>query len=160
MWPATAWIVVGRSSRRSQNVTGRPEDSPASLPQSSSRPTGNERVVLPVLAHRVEERRGAVAEAPASPFAHGSSTGAGSSTVSSGVETGARRDGRQHRARAVRPPSVEEVVVHLHHDAAAGGERHAHAVGQPVAAPAGCPGRDPRRVVEAARRARLHRRVR
>ena len=40
------------------------------------------------------------------------------------VETRARRCDRQHGARAIRRLAVQEVVVHLHHDLAAGLERH------------------------------------
>ena len=85
MWPATEWMVVGPSKRWMQDVTGPEGGFAASLPQKRSRPTGMRPASWPYL--RIRSKSAAVRShsGPASPFAHGSSTGAGSRVVSSGV---------------------------------------------------------------------------
>ena len=126
---------------------------PAFLPQRRRSPAGaSAGVVRRTCVDLVEERRGAVAERARLALRAG--------------ELDRRREEhrlerRRGRRVAGRPCStarersgalpVQEVVVHLHHDPAAGRERDARAVGEPVAAPARRPGGDPARVVERAR---------
>ena len=148
MWPAATWIVVGVVMRRSHVETAlarRVGGAPAAEDQQAGRHEGRGRSVLP---REVEERLVAVAElALPRPSRTRARPGREEHRLQRLEPRGRRRD-REERARAIGRVAVQQVVVHLHHDLAAGRERHAGALGQPVPAPAGRPRGDPVRVVE------------
>ena len=115
---------------------------------------GDERIVLSVFPHLIEERRGSIAEWPGLALRARKLDRRREQHRLERLQTRGCRNGGDHRTRAVWAPAVQEVVVHLHHDPAPGRQGDAHPFGKPVTAPAWCPGGDPRRIVEAARGAR------
>ena len=148
MWPAATWIVVGAVMRRShvEIVLGL---GLAALPRHRmSSPAGTNAAPEPYFRESSNSASLRLQSRPCSPDAHASSTGAGQEhRLERGQLRGRGRDG-QKRARSIGRPTVQEVVVNLHHDLASRRQRNAGSVRQTVAAPAGCPGRDPARVVE------------
>ena len=155
MWPATAWIVTGDVDASDRTSSSALRDRPGGVLAAEQQQAGrDERRVVPKRVDLVEHRRGAIAERRrARPRGTRARPGRG------GAACGRAR-GRVCRApwsarpRAVGPRPVQEVVVDLHHDPAAGRQRDARARPQPVAAPARRPGGDPARVVEEAARVR------
>ena len=148
MWPAAMRIVVGSRMRRSHVLTGlglHVRGVPAAEEQQPGR---HERRVDAVLASELRERGVPVAEPSALAFGAGELDRRRKEHRVDLVEPGARRCHGQHGARAVRRLPVQQVVVDLHHDRAAGLERDPGSVREPPALAAGRPRRDPVGVVQ------------
>ncbi len=141
-------MVVGVVMRRSHVETA-PAAGLAALPRHRMRsPAGMKAAAVPYFLRQVEESLAAVAELSLLALRACQLDRRREQHRLERLES--RRGGRdgEKRARAVGRPSVQEVVVHLHHDLASGRERDAGAVREAVAAPARRPGGDPVRVVQ------------
>ena len=124
-------------------------DGPGGVLATEEQQTGrDERRVVPEAPRLVEHRRGSIAERRLLARATRELDRGGEEQGVDRLEGARSGHRREHRPRAVGPGPVEEVVVDLHHDPAARGQRDSGARPQPVAAPARRPGGDPARIVE------------
>ena len=135
MWPPTAWIVVGACDGAVAGRHRARDRLRRVLAADQKQPGGDERRVGPETCRPGRRRppsgRTAARSRPAGRRAR-RAPGEASSRQGSAAPAGGNR--RQHRTRAIGAPPVQEVVVHLHHDAAPGRQGDARSRAESVGA--------------------------
>ena len=148
MCPAAMWIVVGvvdAPVAGRDGARGRARRTSATEDQEAG---WDERGARAVLAPEIEERLVSITQLALLSLGAGELDRAGKENGLQRREPGGGGRHGEERARAIGCAAVQQVVVNLHHDLAPRGKRDPGSLGQPAAAPARRPGRDPVRVVE------------